>query len=194
MLLLLYIHTFWRPWFRVICIYDYIWIYLSYAIHPGGLELATFRDTTACPPKKKCSGKCPIISSKYERFAGSRRPVRSRSMYLTTMQIMDPTLKKSSKNIKKNNKTNLRCSHLKCEQLFFNFPPKTWRPYYMCLLEVSSSSSIIFFQTLHWISYGLPEEIWTHRPSPTTQPESWWSKRIERKTTPAWWRDWNTHF
>lgn len=137
MLLLLYIHTFWRPWFRVICIYD-DYIYLMQYI-PADWNLQHSMILPLGPPKKARN-----ISSKYERFAGSRRPVRSRSIYLTTMQIMNLTLKKSSKNIKKNKKTNPRCSHLKCEQLLWKKQKIPEDHTYMYLLEVSSSSSIIF--------------------------------------------------
>lgn len=169
----------------------YIWIYLSYAIHPGGLELATFHDTTACPPKKKGVVENALTSPR--NMKGSQVADAPWEVGAYTSQRCshhESHIEEILQKHQKNKKTNPRCSHLKCEQLFKKKSPKTPEDHnYMYLLEVSSSSSIIFFQILHWISYGLPEEIWTHRPSSTTQPESWWSKRIDRKTTQAWWRD-----
>ena len=131
------------------------------------------------PPKKARN-----ISSKYERFAGSRRPVRSRSIYLTTMQIMNITLKKSSKNIKKNKKTNPRCSHLKCEQLLWKKNKKYLKTILICIFWRWVHQVLSFFPNTS-LNLILPEEIWTHRPSSTTQPESFHKDSPKNNPSPV---------
>ena len=113
--------------------YIYTWYQISFKYHRNSLSLAIFHDTTACPPKP-CGGKCPNFSSKYERFAGSRRPVRSRSIYLTTqnlqaiwVKLIISHLKKSATKTKATTKKTKK--NLKSVNTFFFHSPKNPKVY-----------------------------------------------------------------